>query len=82
MRLLSRLEDEQSCGASWSTYFVRIPNQWYPPLSDMQITQMFTDDGPVLGFDQRIIIGMAGTGLGEFDPQRVEQVSHLLVDVF
>ena len=25
MRLLSRLEDERSCGASGSTYFVRIP---------------------------------------------------------
>ena len=27
MHLLSRLEDERSCGASWSTYFVRIPNR-------------------------------------------------------
>ncbi len=26
MRLLSRLEYERSYGASWSTYFVRIPN--------------------------------------------------------
>ena len=25
MRLLSRLEDERSYGANWSTYFVRIP---------------------------------------------------------
>ncbi len=25
MRLLSRLEDERSCSANWSTYFVRIP---------------------------------------------------------
>jgi hypothetical protein len=25
MRLLSRLEYERLCGASWSTYFVRIP---------------------------------------------------------
>ncbi len=25
MRLLLRLEYERSCGASWSTYFVRIP---------------------------------------------------------
>jgi len=25
MQLLSRLEIEPSCGASWSTYFVRIP---------------------------------------------------------
>ncbi len=25
MCLLSRLEDERSCGASWSTYFIRIP---------------------------------------------------------
>ncbi len=25
MCLLSRLDEERSCGASWSTYFVRIP---------------------------------------------------------
>jgi hypothetical protein len=27
MRLLSRLEYERLCGASWSTYFVRIPKR-------------------------------------------------------
>ncbi len=41
MRLLSRLEDERSCGASWSTYFVRIPK--YRP-DDHQLIRTASDE--------------------------------------
>ncbi len=53
------------CGNRISTvYFI---DQWCPFLWDVVITKMLADNGAVLAFYQRIIIGSAGAGLGEFD---------------
>ena len=39
------------------------------------------NDAPVLPFYQCLVIGMAGSALGELDQQLVEKLHHFLVDV-
>ena len=42
---------------------------------------MFARHRAVLGFRQRIVIGMPGAGLGKFDQQLLQQCSNSVVDV-
>ena len=63
-------------------FLVEFIDQWRPFLRDVVIAQMLADNGAVLAFYQRIIVGPAGARLGEFDQQFVEQTCDALVDVF
>ena len=38
-------------------------------LGDVRVTQVFTHDGAILGFRQRIVVAMARARLGELDAQ-------------
>ncbi len=51
-------------------------------LWNMRITQVFAHHRSVPGSRQRVIVGLPGTGLGELDPQLLQQLCHLVVDVF
>ncbi len=46
---------------------VEFIDQWCPLLRDVVITQMLADNGAILAFYQRIVVGPAGAGLGEID---------------
>ena len=41
-------------------------------LRDMHIAEVLSDDRAVFGFSQRVIVGMTGSGFGQFDEQFVE----------
>ena len=49
-------------------------------LLKMAPAHMFTDDGPILGLRQPIIVGMSGTAFGLFDHQLVQQSGYGLID--
>lgn len=48
---------------------------------DMGVTEVFADDGAVFAFDERIVVGLPGSGLGELDVELGEQGGDLMVDV-
>jgi hypothetical protein len=49
---------------------------------DVGVAEVLADDRAVLAFDQGVIVGLAGAGLGEFlDPELVEEPRDLVVDV-
>lgn len=50
-------------------------------LRNMLVTEVFSHDGPVLGFGQTVVVAMPGARLGELDPELVEQLGHGVVDV-
>jgi hypothetical protein len=50
-------------------------------LRDMAVAHQLADDGAVLGFDQRIVIGLARPGFGEFNAQLFEQLGDVVVDI-
>ena len=62
-------------------FLVEFIDQWCPLLRDVVIAQVLADNGAILAFYQRIVVGPAGAGLGEFDQQFVEQTCDALVDV-
>lgn len=48
---------------------------------DMAVAEMFADDGAVFAFDQGVVVGVAGAGLGEFlDLEFVEEPRDAMVD--
>ncbi len=51
-------------------------------LRDMVVAHELADNGAVLGFDQRVVIGLARPGFGEFDAQLFEQLRDVVVDIF
>src|ERR1019366_1878313 len=46
----------------------------------LSVSHVFTDDGAVLGFDQSVIVAVAGTAFGLFDEQLVQQTGDDPVD--
>ena len=51
-------------------------------LRNMAVSQMFTHGRGVLAFGPRIIVGLARARLGLLDPELLQQLRHLMVDVF
>ena len=47
---------------------------------DVAVAHVFADDGAVLGFDQSVIVAVAGTAFGLFDQQLVQQTGDDPVD--
>ena len=47
-----------------------------PTLGNVAMAKEFPDHGPILTFNEGVIVGLAGTGLGELDQEFTEQVSH------
>jgi hypothetical protein len=49
---------------------------------DVGVAHVLADDGTVLAFDQCVVVGLSGAGLGQFDAQVIEHARHPMVDVF
>ena len=50
-------------------------------LRDMAVAHQLAKDGAVLGFDQRVVIGLPWPGFGEFNAQFFEPLGDVVVDV-
>ncbi len=57
-------------------------NQTGTVLRDMRVAQVFAHHESVLELRQGVIVGLSGAGLGELDEQFIQQLCHLVVDVF
>lgn len=49
---------------------------------NMTVAEMLADGGAVFRFDQGVVVGLAGAGLGLFDAKFFEELGDLAVDVF
>ena len=61
---------------------VKLVNQWCQVLANVAVTQMFPDDRSVFGFDQGVVIAVPGARFGQFDQEFLEELDHMLIDVF
>ena len=50
-------------------------------LSDMAVAEVLSDDRPIFGFDQGVIVGVSSPGFGQFDQEFLEELDHMLIDV-
>ncbi len=53
-----------------------------PALGNVGMAKQLSHHGPVFTFGQGIIVGLAGTGFGEFDQELAEKASHPPINVF